>query len=144
MPPPNATGMNASLAISASSVSVDADGRSCEMSRRISSSTRLSLKIRTALIGSPMYAGSRKFLVFTKSPFFSKRTGMTRILLIALPHGGLTESAEISRARAFQRHGSFLDETGRRGSYRCAIAAVNVYPWRAMPMVRAGSSHSTW
>src|SRR3954451_17210504 len=50
------------------------------MSRKINSSTSLSLKILTALIGSPTYLGFLNLTVLTKPSFFSKRQGMTLVL----------------------------------------------------------------
>src|SRR5688572_25297875 len=46
------------------------------MSNTASSSTCFSLKIRTALSGSPTYCGLSKFTVLTRRPFSTSRLGM--------------------------------------------------------------------
>src|SRR5437879_9150917 len=46
------------------------------MSTTISSSASFSLKIFTALMGSPMYLGSLNCTVFTRPPFLTSRQGM--------------------------------------------------------------------
>src|SRR5439155_7602127 len=46
------------------------------MSSTISSSVSFSLKIFTALMGSPTYLGSRNCTVFTRPPFLTSRQGM--------------------------------------------------------------------
>src|SRR2546425_7770792 len=46
------------------------------MSTTISSSVSFSLKIFTALMGSPTYVGSRNCTVFTRPPFLTSRQGM--------------------------------------------------------------------
>src|SRR6185295_19676413 len=50
------------------------------MSSSTSSSTSFSLKMRTALIGSPTYPGASKRTVFTRPRVDSNRQGMTRAL----------------------------------------------------------------
>src|SRR6266480_402706 len=48
------------------------------MSTTIISSTSFSLKIFTALIGSPTYFGLPKLMVLTRPPFLTKRQGVIR------------------------------------------------------------------
>src|SRR5664279_2443375 len=48
------------------------------MSSTTSSSTSFSLKIRTALSGSPTYLGASNLTVLTRPPFFTSRQGMIR------------------------------------------------------------------
>src|SRR4030065_2512111 len=49
------------------------------ISRKINSSTSFSLKIRTALTGSPTYFGSLNLIVFTRPCSFSNRQGITLV-----------------------------------------------------------------
>src|SRR3954466_124752 len=76
--------MNASVAICSMSAKFGlVPSRLAPMSRRSSSSTSFSLKILTALIGSPMYFGLRKRAVLTRRPRSSQRLGMMRLRSIA-------------------------------------------------------------
>src|SRR4051812_19737584 len=50
------------------------------MSRTISSSASLSLKMRNAFSGSPTYTGRLNFVVFTRPPRSRSKHGMTRCL----------------------------------------------------------------
>src|SRR5262245_32281070 len=66
------------------------------MSRNTSSSTSWSLKMRTALIGSPTYFASLNFTVLTRPPLRSSRQGMTRVRSIC---GRVLEPGEIVEER---------------------------------------------
>src|SRR5664279_6228468 len=48
------------------------------MSSTVSSSTSFSLKMRTALSGSPTYFGAPNWTVLTRPPFLTSRQGMMR------------------------------------------------------------------
>src|SRR6478609_1328487 len=65
--------------------------RDAAMSRKISSSTSLSLKILTALIGSPTYFGSLNRTVLTSPAPFSSRQGMTRVANTSAAAGKILE-----------------------------------------------------
>src|SRR5216684_3252974 len=54
--------------------------RDAVMSRKMSSSTSFSLRILTALIGSPTYLGSLKRMVLTRPAPLRSRQGITRVV----------------------------------------------------------------
>ena len=77
-PPPTAKGMFASSPTSRTKSSeMSRFCREARMSRKTSSSALMSLKILTALMGSPTYVCFAKRTVFTSPPSRSSRTGMT-------------------------------------------------------------------
>src|SRR5436190_23935928 len=65
--------------------------RDAAISRKISSSTSLSLKILTALIGSPTYLGSANRTVFTSPAPFSSRHGITRVFTTSIEIGEILQ-----------------------------------------------------
>src|SRR6185312_16120343 len=100
-------GIKASLTIAAiRSVSGGLFSRLASISRIASSSTSLSLKIRTALIGSPTYLEFLNFTDLTKPFWCNSNPGITRILFI--------RDGRNFQGSSYRIYGFFRDETEHR------------------------------
>src|SRR5262245_50524898 len=90
------------------------------MSRKISSSTSFSLKIFTALIGSPTYLGSLNRMVLTSPAPFRSRQGITRVANTSAAFGEVLEKPHAEAVALLgmklHSHQVFVLETGiKRG-----------------------------